>query len=227
MTNIEGRKDDDLLFQKGGNAFPHIVFMDDEGGIVAVQNDRTVAGFQKTYKADARPFLDLRAKAQSGDATAQIDFALLEGRLGRITFDETRKRLEGKNLSDAQKAALADIELGGMISALLASQDEASAKAAMKTIADAFAAGRIPIGIERRAQFLGAALQHAMTEKSADLAQKAFDAIKPVYEELHGKDPRLQQWIRETTDRIEDMRASKEAPAKDEGIEEGCGEGGK
>ena len=227
MTHIEGRKDDDLLLQKGGNAFPHIIFMDDEGGVVAVQNDRTVAGFEKTYKGDVQRFLELRAKAQSGDAAAQIEFALLEGSLGRITFDETRKRLEGKNLSDAQKAALADVEMGAMIGALHGSQDEASAKAAMKTIADAFAAGRVPSGTEQKRQFLEAALQYGLVEKNADLAQKAFDAIKPVYEELAGKDnPRLQQWIRETADMIEDMRPAKDA-GNDSGIEEGCGGGGK
>lgn len=226
MTKIEGRKDDNLLLDKGGQGFPHIAFMDEEGGIIVVQDDRSVAGFQKTFQERVQRFLDLRAKAQSGNAAAQVDFALLEGDLGRIPFADVQKRLEGKTLSDAQKTTLADVELGSLIGEVSKAQDEQSGRAAMKKVADAYAAGRVPAAGERRMQFFGIVLQHGLLEEDPDLAQKALDAVKPLYEEAYGKDnPKLQQYFLQISDKIAELRGAKtEGGGKDEGIEEGGGE---
>jgi hypothetical protein len=206
--------------------------MDDGGGIVAVHQlremaDLSVAAFEKTYKGPVQHFLDLRAKAQSGDAAAQVEFTLLEGQLNRIGFDEASNRLDGKTLTDAQKTALSDLEFAGMINALKGARDEASHKAALKTIADTFAAGRAPSGGDDRGMFLDASLGYAIREKNADLAQKAVDALKPFYEEKVGKDdPRLQQWHKQVSDKIAEIRAEKAPPPSDEGIEESDGDKG-
>lgn len=225
MTKIEGRKDDNLLGEKGGRSFPYIIFMDETGGVLAVPGDRSVEGFQKILGGKVKEFTDLRAKAQSGDAVAQIDFALLEGNLGRISYEDVQKRLEGKKLSDVQKALLGDVELGVLMADVGKATDKTSAQTAMKKVAEAYAAGRVPTGSEKKMEFLGIVLQEGLTEEDPDLAQKALDAVKPLYEEAYGKDnPKLQQWLQGVADKISEMRAAEEGCGEEEGIEEGCGD---
>lgn len=200
--------------------------MDDEGGVIAVQGERTVAGFEKTLNGKAQRFLDLKAKAASGDAAAQIDFALLEGELGRVPFEDLKKRLAGKKLSDAQTAALGDVELGAMMAVVQGAQDEATARAGLKVVADAFASGRLPADTQRRQTFLGFTLSYALSTEDAALAQKAFEPLKALIEEEHGKDnEQVKEWVRKVGHKIADLRAaSEEQSGSDEGIEEGCGE---
>lgn len=201
--------------------------MDDEGAVLAVQGDRSVAGFEKTLNGKVKRFLDVRAKAQAGDPVAQIDLTLLEGDLGRIPLEEVQKRLAGKTLSDTQKVMLGDVELGALIADLQKAKDEATAKAGMKKIADAFAEGRVPSGDEKKQQFLQIVLGYAVSEEDADLAQKAFDPLKVLLEQAHGQDnPQVQQWTQRVADKIAEIRDAqkKEGCGADEGIEEGCGE---
>jgi len=122
---------------------------------------------------------------------------------------------------------LGDVELGELIREVGKAQDEATAKAAMKKIADTYAAGRVPQATERKMEFFGIVLQHAFVEEDPDLAQKALDVIKPLYEEAYGKDnPKLQKWLQDREDQIAELRHAAEngCGEKDEGIEEGCGE---
>jgi hypothetical protein len=205
-TRIKGRKEDGLHGEKGGRRFPYIVFLDEEGEVLAVPGDRTIAGFERTLKEDVRRFLDLRASARSGDPAARIDFALLECDLGRISLTDLQQRLEGKSLSDAQRAVLAEVEAGALIAEVAKSRDRAAAQ----KVAGAWARGQMPRGNERRIEFLEIVLQCGLDEGDPDLAQKALDTISPLYEEAYGKDtPKLQQWFRDITERIADLRARK------------------
>ncbi|MCK6459099.1 MAG: hypothetical protein L6Q95_04310 [Planctomycetes bacterium] len=199
--------------------------MDQEGEVLTTQGARTVKGFEATLGKLQRLF-DARAKARGGDAAAEIDVALSEGELGMIAFDEAKKRLGDRKLTDAQKVLLADLELGSMITDLQNAKDEAAQRALMKRIADSAAGGQLPADGEKKEIFLRITLNYAVNEEDPDLAQKAFDALKPIYEEMSGKDnPRLQEWMRRVEDKIAEMRsAKKEGCGSDEGMEEGCGE---
>ncbi len=204
--------------------------MDDAGNVIAKQpgSERTVEGFRKTLAEKVQRFLDLRAKAQAGDPAAQIDFALLEGEMGSITFEEVQKRLEGKKLSDAQKAQLSDVELGAMMAAVGEATDQESAKAAMKKLADAYAAGRMPNSKEGKFEFLNVLVNYGLTAGDPDVAQKALDALKPLLRESMGSNnKRLEDQIRAVEDKIANLRTAKEGGTgeDDEGVEEGCGEG--
>jgi hypothetical protein len=232
-TQIQGRKDDHLLAEKGGRGFPYIAFLDDEGGLIAAQpgRERTVEGFQKTLAGTVQAFLDLRAKARSGDATAQIDFALLEGDLGRITFEEVQQRLGDGKLSDAQTAKLRGVEASAVLAAavkeLQTVRDEEGFLPVGKKVADAYAQGLMPDGTERRQQFLSVAFNYALATKDAALATKALDALKPVIKELAGDDPRVADWIKSQEGKIAALGEAKKEGCGDEGVEEGGGEGGK
>lgn len=226
-TRIEGRKDEDLFQKKGGRGFPYIVFLDQGGDLIAKQpgNARTVEGFQKTLDGDVKHFADLQAKAKAGDPAAQVDLALLEGDLGRIPFEEIEQRIAGKELSEAQSAMLVDVELGLLMAELDKAKSEDEANASAKKVADSFGAGRIPNDAEKKQRFIQISLSYAVREENPDLAQKAFDALRPLYEAQHGKDnPQLQRWIQQVSDKIAEMRAATEGCGDDEGMEEGCGE---
>ena len=104
-TRIEGRKDDELLSDLGGNSFPWIVFLDAEGEIVGRHaGSHTVEAFSRTDR-NVRRYLDLRKKAAAGDATVELDKAILECTLGLTEFYELEEAVEGRKLSaDQQKA---------------------------------------------------------------------------------------------------------------------------
>lgn len=209
--------------------------MDDAGGVIAAQpgRDRTVEGFRKTLAGNVQHFLELRAKATSGDPAAQIDFALLEGDLGRITFDEVQQRLEGKKLSDAQKLQCGGVQAGavlaGVMKELQSVRDEQGFVPVGKKIADAYAEGLMPNGAERRQQYLSIVFNYALIQKDAAMATKALDAMKPVLKEMVGDDPRLADYFKGLEAKIEALGEAKEEGCgeEDEGIEEGSGEGDK
>ena len=174
-----------------------------------------------------KQFLDLEAKAKAGDEAAQIELTLREGDLGRITFDEVQKLLAGKKLTEDQNTMLVDLELSGLVDALSNVKSEDEARAAAKKVADSFLAGRIPNAAEKKQRFVQIAFSYGMREEVPDLAQKAFEALKSIYEEQHGKDnPQLQKWEEQISSKIAEMRAAKEEKGseEEEGTEEGCGE---
>jgi hypothetical protein len=198
--------------------------------VVAIQGDRSVAGFDRTLKEGVQRFLDLRAKAAAGDATAQIEFALLEGDLGRIKFDELSKRLEGKALSDSQKEALKSVQAGAVLAEAKAALNNGRGSKeawgiAGKMLADAYAAGLMPAAAERKQEFCAILLQYALNvQKDADLAQRALDDLKPLLEAMGADNPQVGKWLRVQEDKIAELRAQeKEGGCGDEGIEEGCG----
>jgi len=203
--------------------------MDDEGQVIAVQpgRERTVEGFQKTLAGDVQRFMDLRAKALSGDAAAQVDFTLLKGELGWIPFEDLKKQLDGKELSGAQRQQLGGLQANALLAEvakeLAVAQNGDGFAVPAKKIVDAYAQGLLPSGAERQQQYLGIVFSYGLVQKDAALARKAFDALKPVVKQMVGDDPRLAAWIREQEDKI---AALKDASAEDdEGIDEGCGEG--
>lgn len=104
-TRIEGRKHDGLLSEIGGRAFPHMVWLDASGEVIAQQGSQSVKGFEKTLGMLTRR-ADLTAKAAAGDAGAKVDLALLEGQLGNLDFEEVEEQLDGVELSPDQKKTL-------------------------------------------------------------------------------------------------------------------------
>jgi hypothetical protein len=92
---IPGEKYGDLLEEKGGNAFPWLVFMDASGDIIAEHHGpRTAADFGRTGET-AKSFISLKEKAAKGDKPAAIDFAILQLSMGKIKADEAEKTLQG------------------------------------------------------------------------------------------------------------------------------------
>ena len=80
-THIEGKKNDDLLGKKGGTGFPYLCVMDNQGDVIAKPMGRDVPAFKQSL-TDGQKYLDLRAKAASGDRDAKIEFTLLRAKMG-------------------------------------------------------------------------------------------------------------------------------------------------
>ena len=105
-TNVPADKHQDLLEAKGGQGFPHIVFLDGAGNVLAEhQGSRDAEGFSRTG-GKAKSFLDVRAKAEKGDKAAEIDYALAQLELGQIKAAEATGRLKGRKLTKEQQAKL-------------------------------------------------------------------------------------------------------------------------
>jgi len=105
-TNVPADKHQDLLEAKGGQGFPHIVFLDGAGNVLAEhQGSRDAEGFSRTG-GKAKSFLDVRAKAEKGDKAAEIDYALAQLELGQIKAAEATERLKGRKLTKEQQAKL-------------------------------------------------------------------------------------------------------------------------
>jgi hypothetical protein len=126
-TQIKGEKHADLLQQKGGAGFPHIVFMDAEGKVLAEHNGpRNGAGFAKTGET-AKAFVALREKAAKGDPAAKADLLVQQLKMGHVKAADAEKEAASMKLSDAQKAAfeaaLADARVMDMVRGLRSQED--------------------------------------------------------------------------------------------------------
>lgn len=120
-TQIETDKHQDLLEKKGGEGFPHIVFMDSDGTVLAThEGARDAAAFGKTGDK-AKSFIALRAKAAAGDAAAKIDFLMAQLELGQVNEADADARLKelGK-LTPEQSKKFEALKSGAAVKAIMA-----------------------------------------------------------------------------------------------------------
>ncbi|HEV3026673.1 MAG TPA: thioredoxin family protein, partial [Planctomycetota bacterium] len=110
-TMIQGEKYGDLLEQKGGNAFPWVVFMDPEGEIIVEhRGPRSAAEFGKSGET-AKSWLALKEKAAKGDRPSQIDFAILQLSMGQVDAEEATKTIKAAGEPSKEQSAKFDAEL--------------------------------------------------------------------------------------------------------------------
>jgi len=110
-TMIQGEKYGDLLEQKGGNAFPWLVFMDATGEIITEHHGpRSAAEFAKTCDT-AKSWIALKDKAAQGDKPSQIDFAILQLSMGQVGVDDAAKTIKSAGEPSKEQQAKYDAEL--------------------------------------------------------------------------------------------------------------------
>ena len=205
-SRIEGAKHANLLSEKGGRGFPHIVFMDENGDVLAKHSGpRTADGFMASQEK-VTAYLELKAKAESGDASAKFDFLMARIGLGNVTLAEVKKETADMELDEAQKAKLAavmvDFEVNE-IGSKVRSRDQAVKAGA------AFAAmlkeGRIPSDpkAETFLRFMAFTMLHAEGSGDAALFEKALGHMK----EHHAGNPRLKRFLDQGDQRLAKMKA--------------------
>ena len=101
-SQVEGDKYPDLLSEKGGRGFPHVVCMDAEGGVLAVLNARTVDGFKDMMKRGA----EFQALVAKKDRTPAEELSVLKAELGL----GRGKKMHDKRATLREKAARREVD---------------------------------------------------------------------------------------------------------------------
>ena len=206
-THIDGEKHANLLEEKGGEGFPHIVFMDAEGKVVAVhEEERTAAAFARTGE-NVKAYVALKPKAEKGDKAAKVDFALVQLELGKIKLDDAQKQIKesGATLTKEQKAKLDGIAVNASIMEVVEGiqNDETKAKAAGKQFYEMQKAGKPGPTSEAAIQpyyILG--LRAAEEAKDAAVFEKNLKVLKDKF----GSNPRAQKFFEEQEKKLEGLK---------------------
>lgn len=209
-TQVPGDKHQDLLAQKGGNGFPHLVMLEPSGMVVAqLEGDRDVAGFAAMAtkgQAKAAEIKKLVDAAAGGDKAAQV--ALFKVRLEVGSFASVADaRKEFDALADADKAALEqplyDFSVRLRLGQLTSQED---ALAAGKEFAEAIRAGKSFKGDAGTAQgYWSLAVNYAKSVKDVTVAERCIAAIT----ELFGDNENAQRFVKQLTDEVATWKAEK------------------
>jgi len=188
-TRIDGRKDEDLLFDVGGSEFPTIVFLDADGEVIGRHDmgDNSVPALERTA-AKVERCLEL-AKRLKSDARVRADLEIARCELGLIEYFDLESELEGLTLTPDQQKAVAtlgaDNSVWEMTQVLRRVRDEAAREQAVEEFLALYRAGHHPARASNRAVYWDLLADHAVAAKDAALLGDALAALK----ELHGPTP--------------------------------------
>ncbi len=194
-THVPADKDQDLLEKAGGQGFPHLVFMDSEGKVIAThEEERDAAGFAKTGKK-AKAFLELKAKAAKGDKPAQLDLAIAQLELGHITAEEAQKKFAGLGkLSKAQQAKVDGLMTAAEVREILkgVTREKESQLAAGQKFLEMKKAGKAAPEGDEAQSFWILMMNYAEEQKDAATFAEALKALKAKY----GDNPQAAQFFK-------------------------------
>jgi hypothetical protein len=186
-TNIQGEKHGDLLSEKNGQGWPHFVFMDSAGEILAIHEDEPSAtGFAKTGEK-VKAYQALKEKAAKGDKAAQVDLILTQLEMGQIAPADAEKKFKEAKPTREQEAKFAGMLLNASILKEVEAIDgEDKEKALAKKFYDAHAAGKPgPTSDHAMQPYYVLILSHAEAAKDA----KTYEAV---FKLLHAKFGKLE-----------------------------------
>jgi hypothetical protein len=204
-TQIDGEKYGDLLEQKGGQGFPHIVFMDADGHVLAEhEGDRSADGFSKTGQK-AKEFIALKAKAEKGDKAAQIDFLIAQLSLGQLKPSEAEAKIKEVGAPTKEQQARLDGELvnASVMETMKGVEDEDSAKAAGKKFYEMQKAGKPgPTGDQAMQPYYILTMRAAEDAKDAVIFEKAMKALKKKF----GDNPNAKGFFEMSEKKLEELK---------------------
>jgi hypothetical protein len=204
-THIQGEKHANLLEEKGGEGFPHIVFMDAEGSVLAVhEDDRTAEAFAKTG-AKAKTFMELKAKAAKGDKTAKVDLIIAQLDMGQIKAADAEKQLkEAGALTKEQQAKLDAIMVNATVMDIVKGiESEAEAKTAGKKFYEMQKAGKpAPTSDQAMQPYFILGMGAAEEAKDAATFEKNLNALKAKF----GSNPQAQKFFEAKEKKLEELK---------------------
>ena len=209
-TGIKTHPHEGLLQEKGGAGFPHIVFMDAAGKVLAEhEGPRTSEGFAKTGE-QAKAVIDLKARAEKGDKGAKLNLVILQFETGQLTPDEARAQLkEAAEPSAEQKEKLDGLFNDAEILAVAASikrGDQAGAIAAGKTFYERMKAGQpAPRGDQAVQTYWILMIEYAKSQKDAATFEQALGALK----EKYANDQGAQEFFKKADADLEALKKAK------------------
>jgi len=170
----------DLLRQKGGRAFPYVVFLDATGNVIAKPKVQTLDALREALERDVQEYRDLCELAASGDADAVRRLFALEVEFQHFADPEQARAAmaEIEGLSDEERARLEQILVEQEFNAILGrvTTEEQAVEAGRESL-PMLEAGRIPKGPNAPYfwAFVGA---HAAAKKDVELLERAISGLR-------------------------------------------------
>lgn len=203
-TNIPGEKHGDLLTEKGGEGWPHFVFMDAEGNVVATHEDEpSAAGFARTGEK-VKTYYALKDKAAKGDKAAVIELIMTQLEMGQLKAPEAEKKFTEAKPSKEQEARFAALLLNASIlQDVEALESKDGEKALAKKYYDAFKAGKPgPTSEQAMQPYYVLAITHAEEQKDA----KTFEAALKVLKDKFGKVEAAKDFFEEKEKKLSELK---------------------
>lgn len=177
----------DLLQEKGGNGFPHLVFLDAEGNLLeSHEGDRSPAALEQTLgkaQAKAQTLADLKKKADGGDSAAKLELLLTQLELGHLKADAAKARAQ--ELKDVPKdkqakidGLIAGLEVGEILGAIGDPKDQQKRQAAGKQFAEMKKAGRVPSAEGPSQAYWILMMEYSESQKDAAAFEEELNALK-------------------------------------------------
>jgi len=208
-SHVPGTKDQDLLEAKGGEGFPYLIFMDSDGNLLAKhEGPRSAEGFTQTGDK-ARGFLDLKAKAEKGDAATKIDFIVAQLELGHIKAGEAQVKVResgGKPSPEQQKKIDGVVANQEIETVLRAIKDPAGKNAAAKSLYERYKAGKAaPTAEPWMPAYWNLVMEHAESIKDVAGFEESFKILKGKY----GDVPQAQKYFQEKEESLKKLKEEK------------------
>jgi hypothetical protein len=202
-TRIPGMKNDDLLGKKGGQGFPHFVYMDADGDVLAThEDDRTMDAMTATA-AKAKEAAALKAKAAKGDAAAQVEWLTRQIDSGTIGHAAAIAKAATLKLDPERKKALDkklfDLEILDIRSSV---QSEADVLPAAKKILALAEAKKVPEGDEAFDFYWQILCGAGNQAKDAKLFAAGYELAKDRF----GDNPKYKRMLEEVGKQLDALR---------------------
>jgi hypothetical protein len=211
-TQIQGDKHANLLEEKKGEGWPHFVFMDAEGSILAIHEEEpSAAGFAKTGEK-VKAFAALKEKAAKGDKAAQVDLILIQLEMGQLAPDEAEKKMKEAKPSKEQEAKFAGMLMNATIlKEVEGIGNEQQEKALAKKYYEAFKAGKPgPTGEHAMQPYYVLILSHAEEAKDA----KGYASALKTLQDKFGKVEAAKEFFEKAEKTLKNLQAAPEKPDK-------------
>jgi hypothetical protein len=213
-THIPGRKYEDLLSKVGGPGFPHFVFMDAEGELLATHNGEwATADFTNTAKAAGEGRM-LKDKAAKGDPAAKLEWFCRQLDQGTLNLaDAKSKSKEFTKATPAEKQRIDDALFSLEVNELLNNvRSEDQFKEAGKKAVEWLKAGKLPKSTSAFDNLINAALGYSDSTKNAEGFGLALAEVKKKY----GDKDRFKPVIEQMEKRLEELKREAPPAGKDE-----------
>ncbi len=205
-SRVPGAKHDNLLSEKGGQGFPHLVAMDSNGDVLAEhEGARDVPAFEKTM-GKAREFVALRKKADAGDKGAKFKVLVHRMKMGSVPADEAEKAAkEIGPLSAEQEKELQGLLADAAVRDVLkeVKPDPASRLEAGKKFLEMKKAGKpAPTGESESQAYWILMMNYAESQKDTATFEEGLNALKAKF----GQNPQAQKFFQTQEEKLKKLR---------------------
>jgi hypothetical protein len=206
-TMIQGEKHGNLLEEKKGEGWPHFVFMDGEGALLAIHEDEpSAAGFTRTGEK-VKTFSALKEKAAKGDKAAQVDLLLAELEMGQVSPADAEKKFKEAKPTKEQEAKFSGLLVNAsVLKDVEALENKDQEKALAKKFYDRFKEGKPgPTSDQAMQPYYVLTITHAEEQKDA----QTFEAALKVLKDKFGKVEAAQGFFTEKEKKLAELKESK------------------